>query len=183
MVTREEWLQSALRVLQAELLPELDKDVLVSVGWPGGRGNKDNTIGQCWHQPRDKPDHIFISPVLTDTGEVLSTLLHEAIHVVCGEGVGHAGEFITLAKRVGFMAPWKSTPESETLKEILADFAKDLGKFPHQGLSPMPKSIKQSTRMVKCLCSKCGWTCRTSRKWIDLGLPTCYCGTELEEAL
>lgn len=37
----------------------------------------------------------------------------------------------------------------------------------------------QTTRMLKCVCGKCGYTARTTRKWIDLkGAPLCPCAGE-----
>jgi hypothetical protein len=39
-------------------------------------------------------------------------------------------------------------------------------------LKKRPK--KQSTRMLKCRCSQCGFTVRTTRGWLrDVGLPRC----------
>jgi hypothetical protein len=45
---------------------------------------------------------------------------------------------------------------------------------------------RQSTRLVKIVCNKCGYTARTTHKWIEGGyhdgkhveggLPTCHCG-------
>ena len=33
---------------------------------------------------------------------------------------------------------------------------------------------KQTTRLIKCSCSACGYTARTSRKWLDTaGAPIC----------
>ena len=180
-MTREEWLQEGVNLLRQDLLPEATKKILVSVGWPGGRGNKDNVIGQCWHQPEDKSDHIFVSPVLATTEDVLSTLLHEMIHVVAGADAQHGGEFITLAKRVGFTTPWRSTPVGEELRSVLLDVENQLGSFPHEGLVPMPKTKTSGTRMLKLECPACMWACRTTRKHIDNGLPTCFCGTDLEE--
>jgi hypothetical protein len=32
---------------------------------------------------------------------------------------------------------------------------------------------KQTTRMVKCQCDKCGYVVRTSRRWLTIGRPRC----------
>ena len=37
---------------------------------------------------------------------------------------------------------------------------------------------KQSTRMLKVLCPSCGYTLRTTARWLAVGFPTCPCGTE-----
>jgi hypothetical protein len=41
---------------------------------------------------------------------------------------------------------------------------------------------KQSTRMLKLECTNCGYTVRTTQKWIEVGLPTCCCGSDMEVA-
>ena len=42
---------------------------------------------------------------------------------------------------------------------------------------------KQTTRMLKCECPACGYTVRTTRKWLDIAVPTCpVCLFDLEEA-
>ena len=40
----------------------------------------------------------------------------------------------------------------------------------------------QTTRMLKLECPDDGYIVRTTQKWIDVGLPTCPCGTEMELA-
>jgi len=40
----------------------------------------------------------------------------------------------------------------------------------------------QTTRMLKVECPADGYIVRTTQKWIDLGLPTCPCGEEMELA-
>lgn len=47
-------------------------------------------------------------------------------------------------------------------------------------VAPAGNEPKQTTRMKKCMCPKCGYTARIAAKWIQVGLPTCPCGTELE---
>ena len=40
-------------------------------------------------------------------------------------------------------------------------------------LRPDDRPKKQSTRLLKAECPECGYTIRVSKKWADLGLPTC----------
>lgn len=42
---------------------------------------------------------------------------------------------------------------------------------------------KQSTRMLKVECGSCGYTLRTTAKWLEVGTPTCPCGTLMDAAL
>ena len=177
-MNREGWLNEAVVALRTNIWTDAP-EVLVSVGWPGGRGKKDNVIGQCWPQ-EGKPAHVFISPTLIERNEVLTTLLHELIHAAQPVGTGHRGSFVQQARELGFTKPWTSTPATP---ELLAQLtAIELSEYPHTKLSPMPKKTVQTTRMVKFSCSECGWTGRATRTWLNKGCPTCPCGTTMKEA-
>ena len=41
---------------------------------------------------------------------------------------------------------------------------------------------KQSTRMLRCRCMDCGYTLRTTQKWIEVGVPTCCWARRLRPA-
>ena len=188
-MTREEWLNT----LAGNLRPLLDAVgatvpdlVRVSVGWPSARGLslKKRIIGQCW-SPKCSADHateIFISPYLGEGGQVAETLLHEMIHAAVGTECGHKGAFVETAKKLGFTAPWKSTPATPDLKGRLQLLLP--GDYPHGQLEPLTGGIKkQTTRLVKVLCPGCGYTLRTTRKWIDeRGTPICPCNSKPMEA-
>ena len=182
---REEWLNKALdehlRPRFAEAGHPLPDKVRVSVGWPGGRGPKRNTIGQCWPAStvEDGVVALFISPVVNDPVEVLSTLTHEAVHSIGMEG--HRKEFAEVAGKVGLLKPWTHTPASDELKEFLRDVAEKLGPYDHGAIKPQ-SIIRQATRLLKVECPQDGYVARITRKWIDFGLPVCPCGTEMEEA-
>ena len=34
--------------------------------------------------------------------------------------------------------------------------------------------------MIKLICEDCGYTVRTTRKWLKVGFPTCCCGGAME---
>ena len=188
MKTREQWLLQATKALAPDFkranveLPE----VRVSIGWPGGRGNKQNVIGQCWgaHAVKDGKPAIFISPVLSEEHPeiILATLLHELVHSV--GNYGHKGEFVKLARTLGLVAPWTATAASQPLNDRLVKLAAKLGPFGHAvvrgegglvGNAPDRPPV-QSTRMLKCECGDCGYTLRTTRKWLDVAIPTCPAG-------
>jgi hypothetical protein len=42
------------------------------------------------------------------------------------------------------------------------------------------KGSKPGSRLLKCECPACGYTIRTTQKWLDIGTPTCPCGDEME---
>jgi hypothetical protein len=38
---------------------------------------------------------------------------------------------------------------------------------------------EQPTRLLKLFCRACGYTVRTTTKWVAVGLPVCHCGDTL----
>jgi hypothetical protein len=182
---REEWLNTALndhlRPRFAEIGHPLPEKVRVSVGWPGGRGPKRNTIGQCWPAStvEDGVAALFISPTLNDPIRVLDVLIHEAVHSIGMEG--HRKEFSEVAAKMGLVKPWTHTVASPELKEWLKEIAEKMGAYDH-GAIKQASIIRQTTRLLKVSCPTDGYTARITRKWIDVGLPICPCGTEMEEA-
>lgn len=191
--TREQWLLQAVKLLTPDFkragveLPP----VRVSVGWPGGRGNKQNVIGQCWMPSavEDGVPAIFISPVLTEKSpeRILGVLIHELVHAVGNPG--HRGGFAKLAANMGLIAPWPATGESDILKAHLEKLAKKLGPFPHAVITPVrglggvgpERPPVQGTRMLKVQCPSCGYIVRTTRKWLEVGNPSCPEGDEMQE--
>lgn len=142
-------------------------------------------IGQCWasHTTADKTPQVFVSPVLSDAGQVLETLTHELIHAWDDCKSGHRGDFAKLAKRVGLEGKMTATHAGDALKARLDEIAAQLGDYPHARLSTGDRDgqgeKKQTTRMIKCECDACGYTARTTRKWLDeVGAPLCACNRE-----
>lgn len=185
---RETWLidaVDALRPLFAEL-GETVPAVRVSVGWPGGRGNKNAVIGQCWptQLAGDKVAQLFISPVLDDASRVLDVLAHELVHAVDDCQSGHKGRFTKIAKGLGLEGKMTATVASEELKGKLDAIAEKLGTYPHAALAQIGNGAdgpkKQGTRMLKVECAQgSGYKVRMTRQWLDdLGAPTCPCHGE-----
>jgi hypothetical protein len=193
--TREQWLELAILKLRP-LFAEQDihlPAVRVSVGWPsrGGTANKGKVIGQCWKSTvaTDGVAQIFISPILGhDRDEVvkmLGVLVHELIHAVDDCVSGHKGAFAQMAKRMGLTGKMTATTVGEDLAGLLSGVIDEVGEYPHAVLrfEEMERQrSKQTTRMLKVVCPDDDYTIRTTQKWIDMGLPTCPCGTEMELA-
>jgi hypothetical protein len=112
---------------------------------------------------------------------VLETLAHQLIHVAAGPNVGHKGAFVKIAKSIGFNAPWTTTPATPELIRRLNGLVVNLGLYPHAAIDKRGRK-KQGTRLLKVICGGCGYTIRTTQQWIDTGLPTCVCGSEMEVA-
>lgn len=184
--TREGWLDRAVESLREHVFEpqgEHVPPVRVSVGWPkGGRGNK--TIGQCWaaQAASDEVSQVFISPVLDNVAEVLETLVHELVHAVDNCESGHRGEFKRIATAVGLEGKMTSTHAGAELLSTLMMVSEEVGPYPHAALTPALSGVrKQGTRMLKLECPEDGYIVRTTQKWLDIGVPTCPCGTLMEQ--
>lgn len=183
MSNRESWLNTAVEHL-SELFDKPLPPVHVSCGWPsrGGTSSKKRVVGECWRPEtsEDGTSHIFVSPVTSDSVEVLVTLTHELIHALHPEAK-HSGQFIDTAKAVGLVRPWTGTPAGPELAERLKGVVERIGEpYPHSKLTPSVQRTVQSTRMLKLQCPDDGYIVRTTQKWLGVGLPSCPCGTELE---
>lgn len=193
--TREAWLLSAVD----QLIPLLEqagcqnlrtRNISISVGFPARNIRK--TIGQCWATRASeggKTSHLFISPLLDDAVKVLGVALHELIHCDDDCVSQHAGHFRKVATTVGLTGKMTATEVGEDLAPVLKGIADDLGPYPHIKLNLGGGVIKtQTTRMLKveCLDAECpyledgkGYTVRTSKKWLEVGLPNCPCGATM----
>lgn len=192
--TREQWLEAAVNLIIKQIFTPASvevPEVRVSVGWPGGRGPKKNVIGQCFaaHTTADKVAQIFVTPAIDDAYTTVETLAHEIIHAVAvdedGVSAGHRGEFIRIAKEIGFTAPWKSTPASEELREKLQAIADKLGVYPHAAINVGDRPTVQKTYYLKVQCPEDDeyFVRMTQTKIDDFGYPKCPChNKEMEEA-
>lgn len=188
MVTREQWLQQATEYLREGVFKRSGipiPKVHVSIGFPGGI-SPTKAIGQHWHPKasKDGVSHVFVSPINKSSLEILETLAHECVHA-CVPDAGHGKPFKKIALAIGFESPMRTTPASALLKDRLKEIISQLGEIPHSHLTLRdPTKKKQGTRMLKCECTSCGYTARTTIKWIDtLGAPLCPCnGSPMEIA-
>ena len=116
--------------------------------------------------------------MISDPLKVLSTLRHELVHAAVGIDAKHGPRFTKAARKVGLAGKPTATYASDELLPWLGEIAEQLGGYPHPALNPMSRK-KQSTRMLKAVCGECGYTVRLTRKWAEVGLPSCPCGPEL----
>lgn len=190
MRNRETWLNAAAERLRERV--GFEGTPLVSVGFPSksALSRKRKRIGECWDFGPDKPRHVFISPLLADPVEVVSTLIHELIHVKVGKAAKHGAAFKREAIRVGLEGKMAHTTASDDLVQFIKDVMLEaLGPYPHEELKPPEREDKQSTRLLKVSCPRCHdgenkhYTARMTRKWLDeLGAPICPgCSEKMEE--
>lgn len=183
-MTREDWLNAAIVLLKDDFKStscpaSIPDKVRVTCGWPSrsGRAKKKPVVGEVW-PPKCSEDgytEIFINPTVGDSVEALGILVHELIHAAVGCEEGHRGRFRTTAISLGLEGKMATTTVGETLLVRLREIEEKLGKYPHSKITPQDVK-KQGTRMLKVTCDSCGYLLRTSRKWADLGTPTCVCG-------
>jgi len=188
-MNREQW----LNVLVEKLGPMFATGgmtippVHVSTGFPSTGGTKlsgSKTIGQCWkgEASADGRPQIFISPLLDDSVQVAAVVVHELIHAVHPDAK-HGKVFREAMGQVGLVGKATHTTEGPELKERLHEILSEIGAYPHPKLTPALSGIKkQTTRMLKVVCPKCKYQVRTTRAWLDRGLPSCPDGDKMEEA-
>lgn len=183
--SRESWLLAAAEEFRPWFKDhghDYPEKLRVSCGMAGGRiGGK--RIGECWTDEcsADKAREIFISPVLDEPTRVLDVLLHEIVHAVLPFEVKHGPQFAKLAMSLGLTGKMTATVATPELHEKLVAIVNELGPYPHAALCPTLKE-KQTTRLLKIQCPECGYVLRGTAKWVEVGLPTCCCGTEMEVA-
>lgn len=183
--TREEWLLAALDRLRPmfEGIRASVPAVRVSCGWPsrGGTAAGNRRLGECWSGTscRDGLPSISVSPVLEEPVKVLEVLVHEATHAAVGCEAKHGPAFRRVALAVGLEGPMRGTHAGKELTGRLNALSVELGAYPHAALTLRDRK-RQGTRMVLLRCASCGYQVRTTRKWIDVGLPSCPEGDALE---
>lgn len=207
--TREAWLHRAVEVYRArfdEVGYPLPEKLHVSVGFSyGSKAESQRTRGCCWERgaSADNVNHIFISPQLADTAQVLLTLLHECIHATLDCEDGHRGRFAEIATRLGLVGKKTSSEAGVDLGLELITLAEVLGEYPHGQLRVgVPVTVTpgapvtvgggewitsagkaQKNRYHKVVCTADGYTVRIAQKWIDAGLPNCgICGEEMKQS-
>jgi hypothetical protein len=179
--SREAWLQSLVEELRPRYEGELPETLHVSVGFPS-KGIRSKAIGECWRAEcgADAAPQIYIHPMLADGVRVADVVVHELIHA-CRPDAKHGKDFREVAVRLGLTGRMTATVATDELRADLAGVLDKIGPYPHPALSgsARPPAAPQSTRMLKVTCPDCDYTVRTTRKWLDVGTPTCPCGTEM----
>lgn len=184
---REEWLNEFTNYARVEFekngytIPA----VRMSVGFTS-KGAKTNRIGECWSDKcsEDGACEIFITPALADPSRVADILTHELIHAVLGNEVGHKKPFSDAMKKLGLIGKPTATLAGPAWHDWADPIIELLGALPHAALiAGSNGEKKQTTRMLKCECEACGFTFRTSAKWLeaapDVICPDPNCGGAL----
>lgn len=175
-LARQSWFECVVDALRVERFAPagytIPPNIRVSVGFPKG-SDQCKIVGQCWSPTASSDEHaeLFISPILLDPVDIISTLGHEAGHATVGTGCGHRGPFKKCMLAIGLLPPMRSTPPSEDFKAWIADLISRIGPYPAGNLTV---TKKQGTRLLKCQCAACGYLARVTQKWIvESGSPLC----------
>ena len=174
---REAWLTEAAAVISDDIiapaLPQghaIPHPYRVSVGFPPRRraGNK-RTLAVCCvaEASADLHNEIFVTPELADPQQILAALVHELIHQADNCESGHRNFFAQVARRVGLDGKLTATTAGPELAPRLDELAALLGPIPHASLNIDQAAPKQSTRMIKVECKRCGFHFRSSTKQLD----------------
>lgn len=184
--TREEWLAAAVVSMRAwykDIGVNLPERIRVSCAW--AKGARKGAIAWCWktEASADGTTELQVSPEKAEAVDVLAALAHELIHASDNGASKHGGHFKATAQKIGLEGKMTATYAGDKLGDKIAKLAVELGDYPHAILNPstpIDGEKKQTTRMLKIVCKQCGYTVRTTRKWIMVGLPWCPCGMEMD---
>ena len=186
--TREAWLTAVaerMRPWFEELGHDLPK-VRMAIGFTS-QGKRGKAIGQCWHGKAsdDGTCEIFIVPTIDDPMRIADILAHELCHTALGPGIMHGPPFKKLANAIGLEGSFgrgcRASVATKAFTRRMRPILAKVGPLPHAKLNAKVSTTKkQSTRMIKCTCKRCGYTVRTTRKWLsEAGTP--YCPTDIEQ--
>jgi len=176
--TREAWLNEFTkrsRPFFKKAGHPLPKEIRCSIGFPS-KGIRGKSIGECWSATASKDKHaeIFIRPnQQSDTSRVAGILTHELCHAALGHEEGHGKVFRKLATSLGLTGKMTATTEGPGWHAWADPIIKELGKLPGAALGEVELSggkKKQTTRMLKLVCTECDWACRTSAAHIAIGM-------------
>jgi len=123
-----------------------------------------------------------MSPVESDSLNMLATLTHELIHYTDNCASGHKGHFAKTARAAGLIGKLTATQAGPELTQQLQHIIDAYGPIPHAALTPANSGKKkQTTRMIKVTCKNCGFNFRASAKQINMlhdksTCPACLAG-------
>ncbi len=177
---REDWLAAVaegMRPWFAEAGYKLPR-VRMAIGFPSS-GRRGKALAECWTDKasRDGVHEIFIRPEFDEPKTVAGFLAHELVHAAVGIPAGHKAPFKKCALAIGLEGKMPQALPGDALKRRIAQLLKTIGPLPHGRLTAESEGTtkkKQTNRQLKCQCPTCGYTCRTTRKWLeDAGAPIC----------
>ncbi len=173
--TREQWLQQAILALTPLFKEQGYAVPKCHVSWGFASTDvKRGHVGQCWSKKAsaDRVNQIFISPALSDSVQVLDTLMHELVHAIDDCENKHGPVFKKMALKLGMKGPMRSACAGPELKARLKQLADGLGAYPHAKLN-VPRKVIDRRPRPRAKCSECGFTVPMLKAFIHYGPPIC----------
>jgi hypothetical protein len=181
--TREAWLAHAMTLIEPKFkahnytVPETK----AACGFaPGARGGK--ALGVCVSPKASAKGftEIWISPTEADPVKVLGVLVHEMVHAAVGVEAGHGKAFKLCCDKLGLEGKATAAlPGAQLRHWLVAEVLPMIGGYPHAAVDLNARK-KQGTRMIKLVCPETGYTVRTTKKWLEFGLPLSPVGVEMQ---
>jgi DNA-binding Lrp family transcriptional regulator len=186
---RESWMRrfvKACRPWFEEIGAPLPPQIRLTMSLTRGK----RMVAACYSRAasQDGTNEILVRLDQAEAIEVADHILHELVHAADDCQHGHRGPFKKIARKLGLEGPLKSTKLGPEARARCERIIATLGPFPHAALdvSAGKRSgpARQKNRHVKCWCDvdvegeSCGYTCRTTRAWIERGGPP-YCPLHL----
>lgn len=201
MCTHESYLHRVVALAKARA-SEADRQAIEGIKLvygTGPAGTRGVTYYQRWQNGHPEPVPLVeICAGAESWVQLAGTVLHELGHVVAGWGTGHGPEWRAACERLGLRRA-----RAAGHRYLLAGFDPEVrlalatGPRPSDGAplpvltrgrgAPNPKPCGagygirggksrgpgSGSRLVKCVCTTCGYLARTTRKWIEIGPPHC----------
>jgi len=181
-MNREQYLEKAIE----ELSDYIGKagytmpTVKVSTGWPTKSAFKreGRCLGECWHKDNLNQDasHIFLSPYMSKTVEVLGVLVHELGHAILPKEAKHKKTFKQYMRDVDLTGKATATVTGEVLTSYLNLVIERIGQYPHESIDKPLVDKKQTTRLRLWVCPGCDLKLRTAND--DLRVQCLNCDLE-----
>ena len=181
--TREEWLNATVALIRAQVPAIGNQRIRITCGFPSTY-TRSGTLAECWPDAASKDGtwEVMISPTVALPVEVFTLVAAMALHTVPGGASRTSTSYRTACMDLG-LAPtdeaWKGLTGTDDFWATFGSALEALGPYPHAEVMASKKAT-QTTRMLKLTCPLCGYTIRTSAKWIATGLPVCHDGTEFQ---
>lgn len=189
--TRESWLAALAAAMRSHFLDNgltIPEKLRVTCGWPssGALAKKggSRTLGQCFYPEcsKDQTTEVFVSPVVDDAKRVADILCHELVHAALPKAK-HGRGFAKAALSLGLEGKPTATIGGAAFLAWARPLIEAEGEYPHASLDLTKMERKaQKGRQLKVRCPECGYTARTTKKWLETsGAPLCPCNREAME--
>lgn len=174
---------NAMRPTFAERGYPLPERIRATIGFPstGWRGKR---RGECWkaEASSDGTTEIFIHPCEDNPDLIVNILTHELCHAAINCKGGHGKLFKQVGEAMNLEGEPKKMLGGTKWRAWIKPIIDAVGPMPHAALAEhtAKEPKKQSTRNLKCECPACGFTFRTTAKWLEgkgyIQCPDTSCG-------